>query len=133
LALSSLEFDRGAIRSPRFASRPRSFAGLRFGNITPTDIDCSVDFQGDRFVFVEGKTCGAPFDDGQRRHLEYLVKGLRSGGKKAFAVVIEYPRGEDEVDYGSCLVWKWFYGDAWLWWADGQETLAAFFQWVLKL
>ena len=128
--MSSLATERGEIRNPRFARRARTFAGLRCdGEITPTDIDCSVDFQDKTFIFTEGKTCGALVPKGQRRHLVALVRGLRAGGCKAFAVVIEYPRGDDEVDFASCLVVEWFYGDRWMG-APEAQTLAEFYDWV---
>lgn len=126
--------DRGDICNPRFASRPRTFAGLRFGSITPTDIDCSVDFHhGKTFIFTEGKTLGTSIEAGQREHLENLVKAIRAGGHKAFAVVIEYPIGDDEVDYASCRIAEWYYGDAWLQNSNDARNLASFYLWAQRL
>ena len=46
--------ERGVIRNRQFAQQLRDFSGLRFGKITPTDIDGFMDF-GDRlFVVLEG-------------------------------------------------------------------------------
>jgi hypothetical protein len=96
---------RGDIRQPRFARRRRTFSGLTYDNITPGDIDLSIDFfWGKLFIFVEGKTSGTQIPDGQRWHLGFLVQAIRRGDREAFAAIIEYSDGGDEVDYAECLI-----------------------------
>lgn len=49
-----------------------NFSGLRWGNITPTDIDMCIDFQGKCLIFGEFKYGNAPFPQGQKIALEVL-------------------------------------------------------------
>ena len=52
---------RGKIGNRRRALQIRDFTGLRWGNITPTDIDALIDFGDKVFVFIEVKKKGLLF------------------------------------------------------------------------
>lgn len=45
--------------------QPISYSGLRWGKITPTDIDGFLDFQNKAFVYIEYKYKDTPLDGGQ--------------------------------------------------------------------
>ena len=47
--------DRGKIRDATLIDRLRDFSGLRYGRITPTDIDAFMEFGNKAFVFIEAK------------------------------------------------------------------------------
>jgi len=64
---------RGRIRNREFASILRDFSGLRWGKITPTDIDAFLDFGNKAFVFVESKFHKTSLQGGQKLALERLV------------------------------------------------------------
>lgn len=64
--------DRGLIRNPAVRMQLADYRGLRWGKITPTDLDGFIDFQDGLFVFFEAKAGDAPFEGGQRRALERL-------------------------------------------------------------
>ena len=86
------------IRNRARAKQLLAFDGMQYGKCRPTDIDVSLDFQGETFVFVELKGPGAPLTLGQRIHLEALVKGLRAGGKEAVAILAESKAPDPETD-----------------------------------
>ena len=46
-------FERGVIHNRERGAQIRDYSGLRFGNITPTDIDGFMDFGGRVFVVFE--------------------------------------------------------------------------------
>jgi hypothetical protein len=65
------QVPRGAVSNPARAKQQRDFTGLRYGNITPTDIDGSFDYHGKCFVLYEAKHVTAPpMPYGQKLHLE---------------------------------------------------------------
>jgi len=70
---------------------------MKWGSITPTDVDMSIDFGGKLFVFVEYKHGDAPFPEGQKKHLEYLVKSILAGKAHAVAAIARHSQsiGED--------------------------------------
>lgn len=104
--------ERGVIRNRQFAQQLRDFSGLRFGNITPTDIDGFMDF-GDRlFVVLEGKHAGSQLQTGQRLALERLVDACHCPPRRvAAALILDHVEAPDEdVDFGACVVrsMRWF-------------------------
>ena len=68
-----MNFERGKIRNKEYAQILRDFSGLRWGSITPTDIDAFLDFHNKAFVFIESKYKGKILSGGQKIALERLV------------------------------------------------------------
>lgn len=103
-------FERGQIRNDDYARRLRDFSGLRWGRITPTDIDAFVEFSGRLFVIVEGKFKGSRFGGGQRIALERLCDAVHrpSDGRYAVMFVVEHD-GTDKYDYSRAMVteYRW--------------------------
>lgn len=64
--------NRGKIRNRAYAQQIQDMSGLRYGKITPTDIDAFLDFGGKVFIFIETKHGDAPLPYGQRLALERL-------------------------------------------------------------
>jgi len=96
----------GVIRNREFARQIKDFSGLRFGQITPTDIDGFMDF-GDRlFVVIEGKHAGSMLKTGQRLALERLVDACHCPPRRiAVAIVIDHiDESSVDVDYATCTV-----------------------------
>lgn len=90
------------------------FAGLQWGKLRPTDIDLSLDWGQETFVFVEIKSIRAPLTVGQRIHLEGLVKAIKAGGKEAYAVLAKHDtKTKDDVMAQDCLVSTVFDGINW--------------------
>lgn len=107
---------RGDINSP-WAGRAKEYAWskcleLAPRNITPTDIDFSVDCAG-KFLFFEMKTENTPIPDGQRIHLERLLENMGPGH---FVMVAEHPI-LDRVDVPDDItkVQLWHENDGGIW------------------
>jgi len=105
---------RGKIQNRLRARQLRDFTGLRFGNITPTDIDGFVEFRDKLFVWIEAKLNGVPMDLGQRMALERQCDAVGETGRKAAVLVIEHDTSpSDDIDFASCPVREWRYEGEW--------------------
>lgn len=87
--------DRGKIRNREFASQLKDFSGLRFGRITPTDVDCACEHQDAVFWFVEIKHGGAKMPRGQRMFYERLCDALARAGKHVMVLVASHDTAHD--------------------------------------
>jgi hypothetical protein len=104
--------DRGKIINRNFASQIRDFSGLRFGNITPTDIDGFIDFQNNCFIVMEFKHKDSKLPFGQKLAIERLVDNLEAAGKKCIGIVAEHDTSGD-IDCANCYVREYRYRKQW--------------------
>lgn len=98
----------GKIRNRSLARRLRDFSGLRYGRITPTDVDALLDFRGEVFVIIEVKRMGAPMPFGQRLALERVCSACNAGGVSTTVLVGEYDEelltADGDIDVAKCTV-----------------------------
>lgn len=92
-----------------------TFENVRYGKITPTDIDGSMDYHGDVFCFIEVKYGDAKVKRGQKEHLRCLVDRLHEAGCEAVAVVVQHDvaNPEEDVDVASCIVREEYFDGEW--------------------
>ena len=95
--------ERGKIRNREYASQLRDFSGLRFGRITPTDIDGFMDFNNKAFVFIEAKHGVALPKTGQRLALERVCDACESAGKSTLVLVASHTDAGD-IQFASIPV-----------------------------
>ena len=103
--------QRGKIYNRERAQQLRDFSGLRFGDITPTDIDGLVEFNDTLFVYFEAKRIGTLLPRGQKLALTRqcdAINGTKNFyGKTRIAalIVIEHDTSPDQdVDYAQLRV-----------------------------
>lgn len=60
------------IRNREYAQQIKDFSGLRYGPISPSDIDCCLEFNNKLILFIECKYGTTPLPTGQRIMLERL-------------------------------------------------------------
>ena len=105
--------ERGKIRNPNSIARLRDFSGLRWGVITPTDIDAFMDFGGKVFVFIEAKHHKGTMPKGQRLAYERLSSACSSGSVHSIVFVIEH--GDEKlIDYGKLSVVEFWNNKEWV-------------------
>lgn len=104
--------DRGVIRHRELASQLRDFSGLRFGAITPTDIDGFLEFSDRLFVVFETKHIGRELPRGQRLAIERLIDAIAASGRQAIALIGEHDTKED-IDFAVCPVREYRYEGKW--------------------
>lgn len=105
--------ERGVIRNRAFAAQLRDFSGLRYGKITPTDIDGFMDF-GDRlFVFIESKYGGASLPYGQMLAIQRLVDACHNPPRRYAAAIICDHHQAGDVDFAATTVRTYRWGGVW--------------------
>lgn len=105
----------GIIRNRRRAKQLYDLQGMRFGSISPSDIDIALDF-GDRlFVLVELKTGDAPVSFGQRLLYQRMIDAWTDAGKDAVAFIASHqtPDPDVDIDVAHAAVCEYRYQRRW--------------------
>lgn len=103
--------ERGAIRDRRFATQVKDYSGMRWGNITPTDIDGAVEFKGKCYVFIEAKYRDAPLPYGQQLALTRIIDDLQ---KPSILFVCSHECAEHEdIDMAKTTVERFYFRGRW--------------------
>lgn len=97
--------NRGKIQHEEYARRIVDFSGMRYGNITPTDIDGVIEYHDTRIVFFEFKYGNAPIPNGQKMALERIVDNCANAGKLAILCICRHKAPEGQhIDAAQSLV-----------------------------
>lgn len=101
-----MDENRGKIIHRERSRQINDFCGLRWGNITPTDIDGFVDFQDRIFVFIEVKYEDIELPRGQKLALERLCDACESSEKHSLVLVARHSIIDvnNDVDVSLLLV-----------------------------
>ena len=84
-------YERGNIKFKGRAKQLNSFNGMiRRRNITPTDIDGIIDYNGKAFVILEGKYGDAELPKGQKMALENLANTILSANKRVVVIIYRH-------------------------------------------
>lgn len=102
---------RGVIQNIGRKQQINDFSELRFGNITPTDIDGVIEYKDKAYIFIEIKYMDKELPYGQRLFLERIVDDIAKTGKQAVAIVIEHDVHDvtQSVSVASCRVREAYY------------------------
>lgn len=108
-------FERGVIRNKEFASQIMSFHNMRYGNITPTDIDGFIEYKNKCFIFFESKHTGSALKGGQRLALERLTDACHASRPTILFVCHHNESMADErgVDVSGSIVFEYRYNGKW--------------------
>lgn len=82
--------NRGVILNRERKKQIISFENIRYGNITPTDLDGLIEYKNKAFIFMEFKLRDAKLPKGQRLALERMVDACEKSGKDSVAFVCEH-------------------------------------------
>ena len=103
------------IRNKAFMQQIKDLSSLRFGSVSPTDIDGFLDFGNRVFIFIEVKFGGGMPPLGQRLALERLCDSCNNGEKKAYLLIASHNKSYDEdIDIGGLQVTHYRYNGRWL-------------------
>ena len=110
--------SRGEIRDHEQASQIMGFWNLRYGNITPTNIDAFLEFENKLIVIVEAKYRGLELPFGQMLAFARLCDACQSGGVESFVIHAGHdsqtPRNKDgHIDLASCWVADYYHRYEW--------------------
>lgn len=105
--------DRGKIRNREQARQIVSYDGLKWGTITPTDIDGCIEYRDRAFIFFESKYKGAELETGQRLAFERLIDNL-SKMKPAILIFVWHENEPNtDIKIASCQVVRFYYQQKW--------------------
>jgi len=100
------------IKNREYLRQVVNFSGLRWGKITPTDIDAVIEFQDKVLIFIEAKHGESQPDTGQRLALERLCNNCVKAGKQS-AVFIASHKSEAEIMLADCMVTRIYVKGVW--------------------
>jgi hypothetical protein len=105
----------GEIQNRKRFRQVVNFDALRYGSITPTDIDGFIDFGNKLFVLIEFKLKDVEMSYGQQLAIERLIDNLWLAHKKAFAIIAEHEfyDTDQDIDVFKCKVVKIRYLNKW--------------------
>lgn len=106
--------ERGKIQYRERWAQGRDFSGLRFLNITPTDVDVLVEFGDKIFIVGEIKTGDTPLSMGQETALTRLTDAIAETGRQSMFFVARHntPVWQD-VDVSAAIVERIRFNQAW--------------------
>ena len=118
---------RGVIRNKQLAQQINDFGGLcRHRNITPTDIDGLIDYNGVAYVLMEGKHIHAGIPSGQLRAIENLAASLAKGGAMVTAIIYTHDIPPEQSIYvADCTVKQFLFEGKWYYPPEQMTVLRA--------
>jgi len=92
----------------------KDFSGLRFGKISPTDIDGFLDFGDKLFVFVEMKYGNAEIPLGQRIALTRLCDAVVSKDRKSYLLIVRHElSSESDINVSEQIISDVYFNKRW--------------------
>lgn len=115
---------RGAIQYPELAKQLIDFSELKWGRITPTDIDGIVEYQNVAYILYEFKYGNASVPHGQEICLMRMCDDFTASGKLAVLLVCEHNiRAPTTIKASQAIVRDIYYDGSWRDWYKGQTVL----------
>ncbi len=111
-----MSLNRGVITNPDRARQLRDYSGLKFGTITPTDIDGFIEYQGKAHIFIELKHGSAPLPDGQQLAYERLIDDdIGKTNKPAIVIVATHHIDDPQlnINVADAVVDKYRWNGNW--------------------
>lgn len=107
--------NRGVILNADRCRQLIEFRGLKFGNITPMDMDGLMEYHDKAYIFFEYKLEGAFMPRGQKIALQRLADDCEKAGKEAVVFLCEHKEKDPHriVDAGSAIVKCTYYRHKW--------------------
>jgi len=102
---------RGIIRNRQYGTQVQDFSGLRFGNITPTDLDGLIEYKNRGYVLIETKYRDSKLPDGQRLALERLCDDLQR--IKPTLLIIAWHETDGDIDVAETSVAEYRFKRKW--------------------
>ncbi len=106
--------ERGKIRNREQAKQLRDFSGLKWGTITPTDIDGFFEINNEVFIFIEIKFKGISMPYGQRLALERLIDILQKDKNAVLIMAKHNDKPNVDLDAAKCKVIKYRFRKNWM-------------------
>jgi len=106
--------ERGEAYNKERARQGRDFTGLRYGAITPTDIDAFIDFGNHLFIMIEAKYNGTELPYGQRLALERLCDAANETVRSFVLIVSHNQPPNEEIDFAAARAVEYRWNHTWV-------------------
>lgn len=108
--------SKGGIYNPDRARQLRDFRGLRYGNITPTDIDGLIEYKNRGYVLLELKLADNRMPYGQKLALERISDDLERSGKPCLCIIASHYEEDvnTDIDVSNTRVTSYRYKNRWV-------------------
>lgn len=100
------------IRSRDGAKQLIDFSGIKMFGCYPTDLDLTLEYRGNVFVFVEIKRHGTNITIGQRLYLEHVCDAIEAGGKRCLCAFATH-QSDGDIDAASCIAMSYYSSGEW--------------------
>ncbi len=107
--------NRGKIHNRKRGRQIIDFSGIRYGNITPTDLDGFFEKENRIFVFYEYKLPNVERPKGQEVALTRIVDGLSAAGKSAVLFLCRHDayNPDEDIQADKAIVEKLYWNNRW--------------------
>ena len=120
------------IRNRNYMRQIKDFSGLRFGKISPTDIDGFLDFGNSLFIFVEMKHGDARIPYGQKLALTRLCDAVANEYRQSYLLIVRHEMDcEHDINASEQMVTDVYHERKWNSVAEGW-TLKRMIDWILE-
>ena len=108
--------NRGKIQFRDRKQQIMDFSGMRYSNVTPTDVDMFFEKTDKAFVFAEIKYGNAKMPDGQKKAMTRLIDALQDSGREAVFFLCRHFVSDtaEDVDVSKSTVVSIYYKREWL-------------------
>ena len=124
--------ERGVIYNKDRARQLRDFSGLRYGNITPTDIDGLIEYKDIAYVIFETKFGNAEVPRGQMIALERLCDDLQNYKHTIVIISSHNHPVTEEIDLANSIVTQYRWRKKWVDMRDNPYTVKMLVDWFLN-
>ena len=124
--------ERGVINNKDRARQLRDFSGLRYGNITPTDIDGLIEYKDIAYVIFETKFGSAEVPRGQMIALERLCDDLQNYKHTIVIISSHNHPVTEEIDLANSIVTQYRWRKKWVDMRDNPYTVKMLVDWFLN-
>jgi len=104
--------EAGVFRNKDHARQLRSFRGLVYESISPTDIDGCIEYKNKLFIWIESKYGNAKLPFGQRLAFERINDAIEESGKPSIFLLARHKSDED-IDLAQSIVSEYRYQRHW--------------------
>ena len=110
-----MDDKRGEIINENRAKQLVCFSGLRFNNITPTDIDGLIEYQNKYYIWIELKYNYAEIKYGQKLAFARICDDLQCAGKPTIFIIADHftQNTEIQIDAANTIVREYRYQNKW--------------------
>ena len=90
--------ERGVYQNENRGRQLLRFDGLRYGGITPTDIDGVIEYRNRLWLMYEAKMEGKEVPKGQRLAIERFIRNADIANKHGIAMIVEHNVRDPDKD-----------------------------------